>query len=403
VSGAVGRWRPVLSGLCATLIGIGLARFAYTPLLPALIEAGWFEPSEAAYLGAANLVGYLAGALLARWTARRFAPAQALRATMLAATVAFGACAFPNSSAWFLFWRFGAGYAGGGVMALAAPAAIAVVPPARRGRASGVVVTGVGLGIALSGTLVPLLLRQGLTAAWLGLGLIALLLTAAAWNGWAPRAAAPNGGRTPALASAAPGNLRWVLFALCAVYGLNAAGAVPHMIFLVDFVARGLALGIDIGALYWVIFGIGALVGPMIAGRLADRIGFAIALRLAVAVQAAAVLIPVLTDSAAALAVSTLIVGIIVLGVVPLVLGRVHEVVPHDLDAQRAAWSLATVAFALGQAGAGYGFSLLYSYSGYALLFEFAAGACLVALAIDLAAAAFARKGAPAARRNVGD
>jgi predicted MFS family arabinose efflux permease len=398
--GAVGQWRPVLSGLCATLIGIGLARFAYTPLLPALIEAGWFEPSEAAYLGAVNLAGYLAGALLARWTARRFAPAQALRATMLAATVAFFACAFPNSFAWFIFWRFVAGYAGGVLMALAAPAAIADVPAARRGLASGVVVTGVGLGIALSGTLVPLLLRQGLTAAWLGLGLLALLLTAAAWNGWAPRAAPPNGGS--ALAPAAPGTLGWVLFALCAVYGLNAAGAVPHMIFLVDFVARGLALGIDIGALYWIIFGVGALVGPTIAGRLADRIGFAAALRLAVAVQTAAVLIPVATDSAAALAVSTLIVGVIVLGVVPLVLGRVHEIVPHNLDAQRAAWSFATVAFALGQAGAGYGFSLLYSYSGYTLMFEFATGACMLALAIDLAAAASARKAA-ASRRHSGD
>jgi predicted MFS family arabinose efflux permease len=171
----------------------------------------------------------------------------------------------------------------------------------------------------------------------------------------------------------------------------------------VDFVARGLALGIDIGALYWVIFGVGALVGPTIAGRLADRIGFAAALRLAVAVQAAAVLIPVLTDSAAALAVSTLIVGVIVLGVVPLVLGRVHEVVPHDPEAQRAAWSFATVAFALGQAGAGYGFSLLYSYSGYALLFEFAAGACLVALAIDLAAPRATGVTAPATRRNAGN
>ena len=27
-------WRPVLAGLCATLVGIGLARFAYTPLIP---------------------------------------------------------------------------------------------------------------------------------------------------------------------------------------------------------------------------------------------------------------------------------------------------------------------------------------------------------------------------------
>jgi Uncharacterised MFS-type transporter YbfB len=47
-------WRAALSAASASLVGIGLARFAYTPLLPAIIDAGWFSPSQAAYLGAAN-------------------------------------------------------------------------------------------------------------------------------------------------------------------------------------------------------------------------------------------------------------------------------------------------------------------------------------------------------------
>src|SRR5688500_8418006 len=89
---AAARWRPALAGLCATLVGIGLARFAYTPLIPALIAAGWFTPAQAAYLGAANLAGYLAGALLARRIAAGIAPAGALRAMMALATLAFFAC-----------------------------------------------------------------------------------------------------------------------------------------------------------------------------------------------------------------------------------------------------------------------------------------------------------------------
>ena len=32
-------WRAILSAFCASLIGIGLARFAYTPLLPAIVDA----------------------------------------------------------------------------------------------------------------------------------------------------------------------------------------------------------------------------------------------------------------------------------------------------------------------------------------------------------------------------
>ena len=381
---ADGMWRPVLSGLCAVLVGIGLARFAYTPLLPALIQAGWFGPADAAYLGAVNLLGYLVGALLARWMARRMPAAVALRAMMLAATVAFAACAFPNSFAWFVVWRFIAGYAGGVLMALAAPAALAQVPLARRGLAGGVVFTGVGLGIASSGTLVPLLLRQGLTATWLGLGLLSLLLTLAAWRGW-PAQERPVSAAAGVSAPVLPGPARWALFALCAAYGLDAAGLVPHMVFLVDFVARGLDQGIDAGARYWIVFGGGALFGSLLAGRLADRIGFAAAMRLALLLQAVAVLLPAVTAAPAALAVSSLVVGAFVPGIVPLVLGRVHELT-HDADRQRAAWSLATVAFALGQTAAGYGFSLIFARSGYTHLFDLGAAVLAAALVIDLAA-----------------
>ena len=84
-----------------------------------------------------------------------------------------------SSFAWFFVWRFAAGLAGGVLMVLAAPAVLPHVPPARRGLAGGAIFTGVGLGIAASGTLVPLLLRLGLVATWCGLGALALLLTVA--------------------------------------------------------------------------------------------------------------------------------------------------------------------------------------------------------------------------------
>ncbi|MET0407527.1 MAG: YbfB/YjiJ family MFS transporter, partial [Hyphomicrobium sp.] len=41
--------RAIASAFCTGLIGIGLARFAYTPLLPAIINAHWFPASAAAY------------------------------------------------------------------------------------------------------------------------------------------------------------------------------------------------------------------------------------------------------------------------------------------------------------------------------------------------------------------
>jgi predicted MFS family arabinose efflux permease len=370
-----------LAGLCAVLVGIGLARFAYTPLIPALIDAQWFTAAQAAYLGAANLAGYLAGALSARAMARARSAAFVLRAMMLLATLTFFASAAPLSFAWFLVWRFASGLAGGVLMVLAAPTVLPHVPAARRGLAGGAIFTGVGLGIAASGTLVPMLLDLGLVEAWCGLGALALLLTALAWPGW-PRDAAPPTS-TPAVSRGST-----ALRALYAEYGLNAFGLVPHMVFLVVFVAHGLGQGLGVGSAYWVLFGVGAALGPVLAGYLADRTGFASALRLAFAVQAVAVALAVLPIGALGLALSSLVVGAFVPGVVPLVLGRVHELAPSGQSG--AAWSIATIAFAVGQALGAYGLSWLFARTGdYDLLFALGAGAILLALLIDLA---FARR-----------
>jgi predicted MFS family arabinose efflux permease len=379
--------RVTLAGLCASLVGIGLARFAYTPLLPVLITEGWFPASQAGYLGAANLAGYLGGALCARPLARRGGAPRVLRAMMALVTVAFFACALPLSFTWFFLWRFASGVAGGTLMVLAAPTVLPHVPAARRGLAGGAIFTGVGLGIMASGTVVPLLLQVGLVATWCGLGVLSLLLTGLAWGGWPPReAAAPIHARPrPSVGGA--------LLALYVAYALNATGLVPHMVFLVDFVARGLGQGIHAAARYWVLFGLGAVAGPVLAGLLADRVGFGPALRLALVIQAVAVALPIVTVDALGLAVSSLVVGAAVPGIVPLVLGRVQELVPDDAERQRAVWSVTTMAFALGQAAGAYGLSFLFARGGhYTTLFAVGAAALTLALAIDLGARLAGRK-----------
>ncbi len=387
-------WRPALSGLCGCLIGIGLARFAYTPLIPALIEAEWFTASQVFYLGAANLAGYLAGALLAAPMAAWRSPVAILRIMMLIATVSFFASAFPLSFLWFFLWRFLSGYAGGALMVLAASTVLSAVPRSRRGLAGGVIFTGVGLGIIASGTLVPLVLQAGLVEIWFVLGLLALALTAFAWRGWPAGAAHPP----DAVAVSQPASERGSsspLRALYVSYGLNAVGLVAHMVFLVDFVARGRGAGLEIASWYWIIFGAGALIGPALSGRLADRIGFTWALRAMVLLQALAVSLVVVTDSSAWLVVSSFVVGASVPGLPPLVAGRVHELVPDRADLHRRAWGIATTAWAIGQAVAGYGFSFLFAQTGgsYVVLFGVGAAALWLALVIEFAAAMAVRPG----------
>lgn len=374
--------RLILSGLCSSLVGIGLARFAYTPLIPALISARWFSSSQAAYLGAANFAGYLAGALFGRRMLGFAAASTILRGMMVLAAATFFACAYPLSLSWFMLWRFASGLSGGVLMVLAPLTILSQVPQSRRGLAGGAVFTGVSLGIIISGTVVPYLLKGGLALTWIALGVLAIVLTALAWGGWPSNSL---GGNPPPEIhhkepSSRPPALRW----LYVQYGLNAFGLVPHMVFLVDFVARGLGRGLETGAWYWVLFGLGAMAGPLLAGFAADRIGFASASRLAIIVQILAVALPIASTGWAWLAVSSVAAGAFTMGIVNLALGRIRELVPADEKSQQVAWGLATSGFALGQAGGAYGLSfLLTRVRSYTPLFALAASASVLALLLD--------------------
>lgn len=328
------------AGTAASLVGIGLGRFAYGPLLPAIVAAGWFAPGDAAYLGAANLAAYLAGALLARPAAARLGLRAVLRGGMVAVVLSFAACAVPAPFAWFFLWRGLSGLAGGALMVLAGPAVLQHVPAAHRGLAGGLIFTGVGLGVVASGTLVPLLLQGGLGAAWLGLGAVCLVLTALSWRAW-PAALPPTSpGRLP------PPSVR--LWALWVTYGLCAVGLVPFMVFLVDYVARGLGRGLAAGSADWVLLGLGAMAGPV------------------------------------TVAVASVVAGAAMPGFLPVLLGRVGQLAGPDPRARQRGWTGATVAFGIGQAAAAYGMAAAYARTGsYGLLFAVGAAAPCAALLID--------------------
>lgn len=373
-------WLPIFAGLCASLVSIGLARFAYTPLIPSLIQAQWFSANDVVYLGAANLVGYLIGALIGRPIAQRTSNTAALRLMMVAVTLAFFACGFPLSVIWFFAWRLLSGIAGGAIMVLVAATVLPHVPAERRGLASGAIFLGIGLGIAGSGTLVPPLLSLGLQQTWFGLGLLALVLTAASWFAWP--AGTQHEAPAPTAAATPTPNGVYLLFAQ---YAFMAAGLVPAMVFLVDYVARGLGDGAHVGAMIWVMYGLGSIVGPVTYGFLADKLGARMSIRVVLVVQAIAVGLLPFASSFTALAVLAVILGSFPPGIVPLALARVHELLPNHHQ-QQVAWSRATVSFASFQALSGFAYSALFNSSGgqHGLLFMIAAGAIVVALLLEL-------------------
>jgi len=379
ISSASRTIRGMIAGFCSSVVGIGLSRFAYTPLIPALVTEHWFSGSQAAYIGAANLIGYLLGALNSLNLTRAISVTTLLPAMMLVVTASFFASAHPLPFAWFFAWRFAAGFAGGVLMVMGMATALEQIPENRRGFSAGIAIGGVGVGIIASGTLVPILLTWGLSQTWLGLGTLSLILTALAWPLWPSqhRAARPRPkhgfDRNQAL---------WLVYAPSA---LTAMGLVPYFIFVVDFIARGLNHGIVAGAHVWVASGISALFGAALIGHVGDSVGFKNTFRCGFVIQALAVGSFAFADSLGVLLIASVMIGAFIPAIVPLVLGRIKELIPGDATAQRAVWRTATASFGVGQAVAGYVYSFIFSTSSgdYRLLFLLGALCFVIALCLD--------------------
>lgn len=344
-------WRHSWPGLLATLDGVGFCRFAYTPLIPFLIGAGVVSDTGAAYLGAANLAGYLVGAAGAAPLRGIFGLTRAIRACFVLSVLALAACIPPGGFWWYFPWRFIAGAVGAALMVLAPSFLLSEVPPSERGRHSGVIYAGVGAGIALSSLVVPPLAARSVAGVWLALALGALLATVATWRRWRGHAAiVPAFPARPHLGRAA------ALVALA--FGMDGIGFVPHNLFWVDYIARTLQLGTTAGASQWLLLGVGAAFGPALAGRIGDGIGLGRALVLAFAVKSLAVLLPSLLVTPVFLTISSLVTGALTPGIAALCAARVTVLVAPGQ--QTRAWGFATLVFGLFQAVGAYAIAFAY-------------------------------------------
>src|SRR2546425_4635001 len=78
-----------LAGIASLAVAMGIGRFAFTPLLPLMIQEGRLDVAAGGWIAAANYAGYLAGALTASrlgWSAVRLAAVSlALTAALTAA------------------------------------------------------------------------------------------------------------------------------------------------------------------------------------------------------------------------------------------------------------------------------------------------------------------------------
>ncbi|MBN2312025.1 MAG: MFS transporter, partial [Candidatus Hydrogenedentes bacterium] len=164
---------------------LGLARFAYTVLLPSMQDGLGMDNTQAGALATANLIGYLALCVLGGALASRFGPRAVIAAGLAVAGISMILTGLAGGIASAAAWRALAGIGSGAsnvpVMGLMA----AWFAPRRRGLATGIAVAGSSVALILLGPVVPPILSawgdSGWRVCWGVFGGVTLLLAAGAF------------------------------------------------------------------------------------------------------------------------------------------------------------------------------------------------------------------------------
>ncbi len=86
---------PIIHGMTALFLGIGLARFSFSPVIPLLVRDEWYSANQAQMLGAWGLAGYLLGCFIAQRLAR-LVPINLLTGLLATSIViSFWVCSYP--------------------------------------------------------------------------------------------------------------------------------------------------------------------------------------------------------------------------------------------------------------------------------------------------------------------
>ena len=361
-----------ICGICATIIGLGIGRFAFVPLIPAMVSHGWYNEALTGYLGSSTLLGYLLGGVTAHRLSERFGSANTIKLSMVIITIVYFGCFQPFNYPWFVFCRLWAGVAGAWLTIIAPGYIFHRTDPEYKARVSGAIFSGIGLGVVVSGYIVPKLLDVSLSSAWLGLGVTALFFTVFSWRFWVPlKNLNPQFELKKSTEAYTLTNNphKKIVVMLLAVYALDAIGFLAHTIYWVNFIVQDLNMSFMVGGFYWVMFGIGAIIGPYIIGFLGDKVGLERVLIVAFLCKSFAVFLPTFSTESWALVISSLFVGGLTSGIVSLVSAVTLDVVGKEHHKQ--VWGWMTISFATTQAAMGYGVVFIFTQTmDFYLLFQ---------------------------------
>ena len=329
-------------GLAAMAAALGIGRFVYTPILPAmLVTLGWSK-FDAGLVASANFLGYLIGALLAGRPLVAARPRFWLLTALAISAASTAAMAAPANIAAFAILRLIGGIASAFVIVCASTRVRERLAVSKRGALSAVHFAGVGFGILISAVAVSSMLASGLgwRSLWLGSGAIAALgAILAAWL-------IPAAGHSTATSNAqSPAAKPSGIGAMVVAYGLLGFGYVITATFLVTIVR----LSDDVRALepwIWVLFGLAAIPSVAFWTRLGERIGIMNAFAAGCAIEAVGVAASVEWVTISGVCFSALLLGGTFMGLTALGFMAARALSPQN---SHQAFGRMTASFGIGQ------------------------------------------------------
>jgi predicted MFS family arabinose efflux permease len=393
-----GRWAIALAGAISLATAMGIGRFAFTPLLPMMLHDGVIDLHGASWLASANYLGYLIGALLCTlqpWFWARLPRLPAIDAAMmlrggLVATVLLTlGMSLPLPALWPL-WRGVAGVASAFVFVYTSGWCLAQLAQRDAGALGGVIFTGPGAGIVVSGLFASAMVQWHWRAAtgWAILGVLAFLLTALVWRIFRPAAkrvatsTSVKSSVAPSIASSdAPSALhgRAEVACLAIAYGLAGLGYIVTATFL-PVIARQSLPGSPWLDLFWPVFGLGTMVGALLATRLPVTLDMRKLLAVAYVIQAAGIGVGRVSPSLAGFAIGSLLLGLPFTAITLFAMQEVRRLRPL---LAASTMGLLTAVYGLGQIGGPPMVALLLARSrsageGFTLALEIAMGGLLL-------------------------
>jgi predicted MFS family arabinose efflux permease len=322
-------WQVSAGGIAGLILSIGLARFAYTPLLPLMQQQAGLGDAMGGTLAAINYAGYMSGALLAaliddpRWRSRLYFWGMLL-GLVATALMPLAPQLAPNLMLWAVS-RYLGGLSGAAGMLLGSGLVLGFLMRAGKRPELGVHFLGLGLGIVVSalGAMAMDGLALDWAGHWWGFVLIGLPLLAITWW-WRPPVPPPA---AAALAAGTP-SPRWMRW-MIAGYFCAGWGFVISATFTVAIVERQPLLHGQ-GPWAWLLVGLAATPAVFLWDRVARRIGDLNALLAAFALQIVSVVLPALSGSLAAALAGALLYGATFIGLVSLTLALVGRRSPGN-------------------------------------------------------------------------